>query len=66
MKLLVMQSSPVSRHVLLLRSKYSPQHPFPKQTSICVPSLVRVTKFNTRTKQQIKIIVLCILISKFS
>jgi len=27
MKLLIMQSSPTSRHSLLLRSKYSPQHP---------------------------------------
>jgi hypothetical protein len=27
MKLLIMQSSPASRHFLPLRSKYSPQHP---------------------------------------
>jgi len=27
MKLLIMQSSPASRYFLLLRSKYSPQHP---------------------------------------
>jgi hypothetical protein len=27
MKLLVMQFSPISRHVIFLPSKYSPQHP---------------------------------------
>jgi hypothetical protein len=27
MKLLIMQFSPISRHFISLRSKYSPQHP---------------------------------------
>jgi len=32
MKLLIMQSSPASRHFLPLRCKYSPQHPFALRT----------------------------------
>jgi len=32
MKLLITQSSPISRHFLPLRSKYSPQHPVLKHT----------------------------------
>jgi hypothetical protein len=35
MKLLIMQSSPASRHFLPLRSKYSPQHPVLKQPQLC-------------------------------
>jgi hypothetical protein len=31
MKLLIMQPSPTSCHFISLRSKYSPQHPVPKQ-----------------------------------
>jgi hypothetical protein len=35
MKLLIIQSSPASRHFLLLRSKYSPQHLFSNTLNIC-------------------------------
>jgi hypothetical protein len=42
MKLLIMQSSPASRHFLPLRSKYSPQHPFlTHPQSMFIPSFER-------------------------
>jgi hypothetical protein len=45
MKLLIMQSSPVSCHFLPLMSKYSPQHPVLKIPSIYASPLVGETKF---------------------
>jgi hypothetical protein len=36
MKLLIMQSSPVSHYFLHFRSKYSPQHPFLKHPQFCM------------------------------
>jgi hypothetical protein len=54
MKLLIIQSSPASRHFLPLRSKCPLQHS--SQTpSICVLPLVWETKFHTQTKQQVKL-----------
>jgi hypothetical protein len=35
MKLLIMKSSPASRHFLPLRSKYFPQHPFSDTLNLC-------------------------------
>jgi len=40
MKLLIMQSSPASRHFLLFKSKYSPQNPALKRAS----QIARFTK----------------------
>jgi hypothetical protein len=49
MKLLIMWSSPVSRHVLSLRSKYSSQY------SVYIFLLVWWTKFHAHTKQRVKL-----------
>jgi hypothetical protein len=46
MKLLITQSSPVSRNFLPLTSKYSPQHPVITPPTLCSP-LVWETKFHT-------------------
>jgi hypothetical protein len=50
MKLLIMQSSPVSCHFLPLRYKYSPQHPVFKHPQSIVLDLG--TRFRTHTTQQ--------------
>jgi hypothetical protein len=50
MKLLIMQSSPVSCYFLPLRSKYAPQHPV-----LIHPLQVWQTKFHTHIKQQVKL-----------
>jgi hypothetical protein len=57
MKLLIMQSYPVSRHFLPLRSKYSPQPPVLKHSqSMFILYCVR-TNFHTHTKQHVKLTV---------
>ena len=58
-KLLSMKFSPLTSYLVLLRPKYSPQHPILKQ-----PPSMWATKFHIHTKQQEKIIVLNVLIFK--
>jgi hypothetical protein len=53
MKLLIMQSSPASRHFLPLRSKYSSLSPS-QRPSVCVFHLVWETKLHTVMEQQVK------------
>jgi hypothetical protein len=49
--LLIMQFSTASGHFLLLRSKFSPYHPVPKDSIYVLPSGWEI-KFQTPTKQQ--------------
>jgi len=67
MKLLIMQSSPASCHFLLLRSKYSPQHPVLKKppSVLCCSSRSVRDQVSSPYKTTSEIMVLYILIFKF-
>jgi hypothetical protein len=55
MKLLIMQFYPASCHFILLRSKYSPQHPVLKHTQSAFFPLRERHKLHIHTKQQAKL-----------
>jgi hypothetical protein len=48
MKLLTMQFPPISRHIIPLRSKYSPQQPVLKHSQSVFLPLMLKTKFRTQ------------------
>jgi hypothetical protein len=52
MKLHIMQFSPISRHLIPLRSKNSVQHPVLNHPQYMVLPLMSETKFQTHTKLQ--------------
>jgi hypothetical protein len=67
MKLLIMQSSPISRHFLPFRSKYSPQHLFSNTINLCSSLSVRDQVSNPyRTTGKIMILYILILNSRDS
>jgi hypothetical protein len=64
MKLLIMKFSPISRHFMSLRTKYSPQHPVLKHPSLLSSLNVR-NQVSHPYRTMGKIIVVCILYFTF-
>jgi hypothetical protein len=65
MKLLIIQFSPTSYHFSLLQSRYSPQHPVLKTSSVYVPPLMSRDQVSHPYSTTGKIILSCILIFTF-